>query len=52
MRISRESFPNIDELVKLKPVSVISVTGKVVGRNEDDYNAGLRTGKIELETSA
>ena len=52
VRISRESFPNIDELVKLKPESVISVTGKVVSRNEDDYNAGLRTGKIELETSA
>ncbi|MFM9826404.1 bifunctional amidotransferase subunit GatB/aspartate--tRNA ligase AspS [Flavobacterium sp.] len=52
VRISRESFPNIDELVKLKPESVISVTGKVVGRKEDDYNAGLRTGKIELETSA
>ena len=51
IRISRESFPNIDELVKLKPESVISVTGKVVGRHEDDYNAGLRTGKIELETS-
>ncbi|MCG9793659.1 bifunctional amidotransferase subunit GatB/aspartate--tRNA ligase AspS [Flavobacterium algicola] len=52
VRISRESFANIDELVKLKPESVISVTGIVVGRNEDDYNAGLRTGKIELETSA
>ena len=51
VRISRESFPNIDELVKLKPESVISVTGIVVGRNVDDYNAGLRTGKIELETS-
>lgn len=51
IRISRESFPNIDELVKLKPESVIAVKGVVVGRNEDDYNAGLRTGKIELETS-
>jgi aspartyl-tRNA synthetase len=51
VRISRESFANIDELVKLKPESVISVKGIVVGRNEDDYNAGLRTGKIELETS-
>ncbi|MEL1241977.1 bifunctional amidotransferase subunit GatB/aspartate--tRNA ligase AspS [Flavobacterium flavipallidum] len=51
VNISRETFPNIDELVKLKPESVISVKGKVVGRNEDDYNAGLRTGKIELETS-
>ncbi|QBN20077.1 bifunctional amidotransferase subunit GatB/aspartate--tRNA ligase AspS [Flavobacterium nackdongense] len=51
VRISRESFPNIDELVKLKPESVISVKGIVVGRNEDDFNAGLRTGQIELETS-
>ena len=51
VNISRETFPNIDELVKLKPESVISVKGIVVGRNEDDYNAGLRTGKIELKTS-
>lgn len=51
VRISRESFPNIDELVKIKSESVIAVKGIVVGRNEDDYNAGLRTGKIELETS-
>jgi len=51
VNISRETFPNIDELVKLKPETVISVKGKVVGRNEDDYNSGLRTGKIELETS-
>ncbi|TXD53309.1 MULTISPECIES: bifunctional amidotransferase subunit GatB/aspartate--tRNA ligase AspS [unclassified Polaribacter] len=51
VRLSRESFPNLDELVKLKPESVISVTGIIVQRKEDDYNAGLRTGKIELETS-
>ncbi len=51
VNISRETFPNIDELVKLKPETVISVKGKVVGRKEDDYNVGLRTGKIELETS-
>ncbi|AUC86408.1 Asp-tRNA(Asn)/Glu-tRNA(Gln) amidotransferase GatCAB subunit B [Polaribacter sp. ALD11] len=51
VRLSRESFSNLDELVKLKPESVISVTGIVVQRNEDDYNAGLRTGKLELETS-
>jgi aspartyl-tRNA synthetase len=38
-------------LVKLKPESVIAVTGIVVQRNEDDYNAGLRTGKLELETT-
>ena len=51
VRLSRESFPNLDELVKLKPESVISVTGVVVQRKEDDYNAGLRSGKIELETT-
>ncbi|SDX37144.1 aspartyl/glutamyl-tRNA(Asn/Gln) amidotransferase subunit B [Lutibacter oricola] len=51
VRLSRESFPNLDELVKLKPESVITVTGVIVQRKEDDYNAGLRTGKIELETS-
>ena len=51
VRLSRESFANIDELVKLKPESVISVTGTVIQRNENDYNAGLRTGKLELETS-
>ncbi|GAA3616033.1 bifunctional amidotransferase subunit GatB/aspartate--tRNA ligase AspS [Flavivirga amylovorans] len=49
VRLSRESFPNLDELVKLKPESVITVTGILVQRKEDDYNAALRTGKIELE---
>ena len=51
VRLSRETFPNLDELVKLKPETVIMVTGVVVQRKEDDYNAGLRTGKIELETA-
>ena len=51
VRLSRETFPNLDDLVKLKSESVITVTGKVVQRKEDDYNAGLRSGKIELETS-
>ncbi|MGB2129406.1 MAG: bifunctional amidotransferase subunit GatB/aspartate--tRNA ligase AspS [Flavicella sp.] len=51
VRLSRESFPDLDALVKLKTESVITVTGKVVIRNEDDFNAGLRSGKIELETS-
>lgn len=51
VRLSRESFPNLDELVKLKPETVIIVSGKVVQRNEDDYNPSLRSGKIELETA-
>ena len=49
VRLSRESFPNLDELVKLKPESVITVTGTIVQRKEDDYNVALRTGTIELE---
>ncbi len=52
VRLSRETFPNLDELVKLKAETVIMVTGVVVQRNESDYNAGLRTGKIELETAS
>ncbi|GAA4270640.1 bifunctional amidotransferase subunit GatB/aspartate--tRNA ligase AspS [Hyunsoonleella aestuarii] len=51
VRLSRESFENLDELVKLKPESVITVTGVVVQRKADDYNPSLRTGTIELETS-
>ncbi len=51
VRLSRESFINLDDLVKLKPESVITVTGIIVKRKEDDFNAGLRTGSIELETS-
>ncbi|MCB4798657.1 bifunctional amidotransferase subunit GatB/aspartate--tRNA ligase AspS [Neotamlana laminarinivorans] len=51
VRLSRESFANLDELVKLKPESVITVSGKIVQRKEDDYNPSLRTGKIELEAS-
>ncbi len=51
VRLSRESFANLDELVKLKPESVITVTGTVVQRKEDDYNTSLRAGTIELETS-
>ena len=51
IRLSRESFPNLDDLVKLKPESVITVTGTIVQRKEDDYNTALRTGKIELEAT-
>ncbi len=51
VRLSRESFPNLDELVKLKPESVITVTGQVVRRDPEDYNPSIRTGTIELETS-
>lgn len=51
VRLSRESFANLDELVKLKPESVITVTGTIVQRKEDDYNPSLKTGTIELEAT-
>ena len=51
VRLSSESFPNLDELIKLKPESVITVSGSIVQRKEDDYNAALRTGTIELEAT-
>ncbi|RED47581.1 bifunctional amidotransferase subunit GatB/aspartate--tRNA ligase AspS [Seonamhaeicola aphaedonensis] len=51
VRLSRESFPNLDDLVKLKPESVIMVTGNIVRRHEDDFNPSLRTGTIEMKTS-
>ncbi|WP_203257988.1 bifunctional amidotransferase subunit GatB/aspartate--tRNA ligase AspS [Hyunsoonleella ulvae] len=51
VRLSKETFANLDALVKLKPESVITVTGQVVRRNPDDYNPSIRTGTIELETS-
>jgi len=38
VRLSRETFPNLDELVKLKPETVITVKGIIVQRKEDDYN--------------
>ncbi len=49
VRLSRESFPNLDDLIKLKPESVITTSGTITQRKEDDYNPALRTGKIELE---
>ena len=50
VRLDGKDFKNLDEISKLKPESVIMVTGKIVKRNEDDFNAGLRSGKIELDT--
>ena len=52
VRLARESFSNFDDLVKLKPESVITVTGNILQRNEEDFNPGLKSGKIELDTTA
>lgn len=52
IRLDRKSFKNLDDLAKLKPESVITATGTIIQRAEDDYNAGIRTGKLELDATA
>lgn len=52
IRLDRKHFGNLDELAKIKPESVIMVTGKIIERNTDDYNPSIRTGKLELEALA
>ncbi len=52
VRINGKDFDNLDEISKLKPESVITVSGKIVQRNEDDYNPGIKSGKLELDTES
>lgn len=51
VRLNRENFKDLDELARINPESVISVTGKIIHRSEDDFNPGIRTGTLELDTS-
>jgi aspartyl-tRNA synthetase len=51
IRMDRLSFAKLDEIAKIKPESVISVAGTVQMRSADDYNPGIKTGKIELEAT-
>lgn len=51
VRLNRENIPDLDELAKINPESVIMVTGKIIHRSEDDFNPGIRTGTLELDTS-
>jgi aspartyl-tRNA synthetase len=50
VRLNRENFFDLDNLAKISDESVIMVTGQIIYRSEDDYNPGLRTGTIELDT--
>ncbi len=50
VRLNRDYFPDLDELAKINPESVIMVTGNIIRREEDDINPGIRTGSIELDT--
>ncbi|MBN2166758.1 MAG: bifunctional amidotransferase subunit GatB/aspartate--tRNA ligase AspS [Marinilabiliaceae bacterium] len=49
IRLSRENFDKIHEVAKIHHESVIMVKGIIVKRGEDDYNPGIRTGKIEMD---
>ena len=51
VRMSKDAFPNLDDLARLKPESVIMVEGKIIRREKDDFNPGIRTGKIELDAT-
>jgi len=49
VRLNRLGFPDLDDLAKINPESVIMVTGRIIVRSEDDFNPGIRTGTIELD---
>ena len=51
IRLNRKNFPDLDKLARINPESVIMVTGKIIHRDEDDYNPGIRTGTLELDTT-
>jgi len=50
VRLNRDNFPDLDELARINPESVISATGTIIHRTEDDFNPGIRTGTLELDT--
>ncbi|SOE22752.1 aspartyl/glutamyl-tRNA(Asn/Gln) amidotransferase subunit B [Spirosomataceae bacterium TFI 002] len=52
IRLDRANFDNLDDLAKLKPESVIAVSGEIIKRGEDDFNAGIKTGTIEMDAKA
>ena len=53
VKLTREFFKNdLDEYARLKDESVISITGKIIQRAEDDYNPSTRCGTIEMEATA
>lgn len=51
IRLNRNNFSDLDELAKINPESVIMVSGTIILRQDDDYNPGIRTGTLELDTT-
>ena len=50
VRLSRECFPDLQLLIKIKPETIISVKGILILRDVDDVNPSIKTGKWELQT--
>ncbi len=48
VRLDQLFFGELDEYAKLSPESVIMVSGEIIIRSEDDFNPGIRTGRLEL----
>jgi len=51
IRLDRTNFDDLDNLAKVKPESVIATKGHIIQRADNDYNPGIRTGKLELDAS-
>ena len=51
VRVNGSAVDNLADVSRLKPESVVTATGKLVKREEDDFNPSLKTGKLELDTS-
>ena len=51
VRVTRENIENFDEAAKYSNESVIMVSGKIIKRNEEDYNPKIRTGEIEMDAA-
>ena len=50
VRVNGQAIDNKEDVARLKPESVIMVTGTIVKRDEADFNAAIKTGTFELET--
>jgi aspartyl-tRNA synthetase len=50
VRVNGQSIDNKEDVARLKPESVIMVTGVLVKRDEADFNAAIKTGTFEMET--
>jgi aspartyl-tRNA synthetase len=48
IRFDRSKFPDLKEVSRITPESVIMVTGNIVIRQDVDFNPGIRTGTVEL----